>query len=130
MTDDHSPSASSLASLVVPAGETIVRQGAPADTFYIVVDGEVAVLHEHSGESRHVATLRRGQFFGETGILRDMPRTATVRAITPTTLMTLDRQAFRDLVAQSAGTTADFDRIIQERLADLGIIATPASEAI
>ena len=130
MTDDRPPTASTLENLVVPAGETIVRQGEPADTFYIIVDGEVAVLHEQDGANRHVATLRRGQFFGETGILRQMPRTATVRAITPTTLMTLDRQAFRDLVAQSAGTAADFDRIIQERLSNLGIIATPAGEAI
>ena len=128
--DATAPDASALASLVVPAGTVIVRQGTPADTFYIVVDGEVAVIHEENGRDRQVATLRRGQFFGEMAILRDMPRTATVRALTPATLMTLDREAFRDLVGQSAGTTADFDRIIRERLAGLGVVAAPAGEAI
>ena len=71
-----------------------MRQGAPADKFFIIVDGEVTVLRDdgRSGEAP-VATLRRGQFFGEIAILRDTPRTATVRAVTPVTLLTMDREA-------------------------------------
>jgi CRP-like cAMP-binding protein len=52
-------------------------------------------------------------------ILRDMPRAATVRAIKPTTLLAMDRETFRGLVAQSLGTTQDFDRVIQQRLEEL-----------
>ena len=121
--------APALDSAQVPAGTVIVRQGEAADTFFIVVDGEVEVLREEDGERRRVATLGRGQFFGETGILRDMPRTATVRAVTPTTLLTFGREAFRELVAQSLGTTADFDRVIHERLRGLGMAPPPAGEA-
>ena len=66
-----------------------------------------------------LASLKQGQFFGEMAILRDSPRTATVRAITPTTLLTMDRDVFRNLVAQSLATTEDFDRVIRQRLAEL-----------
>jgi CRP-like cAMP-binding protein len=57
-----------------------------------------------------------GSFLGEVSIMRDMPRLATVRATKPTTLLAIDRDTFRGLVAQSLGTTEDFDRVIQERL--------------
>jgi CRP-like cAMP-binding protein len=101
------------------AGDVIVRQGTPADRFFIIVDGEVEVVHEHDGEARTVATLSNGQFFGEMAILRDAPRSATVRATTAATLFAMERDAFRGLVAQSLGTTQDFDRVIQQRLTEI-----------
>ena len=109
--------AARLDSVSVGAGEVVVRQGAPADKFFIVVDGELEVVREGAQGSAVVASLKRGQFFGEIAILRDMPRTATVRAVTPATLLTMDRDVFRALVAQSLATTEDFDRVIQQRLA-------------
>jgi uncharacterized protein YhbP (UPF0306 family) len=111
--------AEQLATVQAHAGDVIVRQGAPADKFFIIVDGEVEVVREDAGETRTVAVLRAGQFFGEMAILADKPRVATVRALTPTTLLTMKRDVFRSLVAQSLSTTQDFDRIIHERLEGL-----------
>ncbi len=111
--------ASKLQTMEVDSGTVIVRQGAPADKFFIIVDGEVEVVRDDEGVTRTVASLKRGQFFGEMAILRDMPRTATVQAVAPTTLFALDRDAFRSLVAQSLGTTEDFDQVIQKRLNEL-----------
>jgi uncharacterized protein YhbP (UPF0306 family) len=102
------------------AGDVIVRQGAPADKFFIIVDGEVEVVREDEGTERQIATLKRGQFFGEMAILRDTPRMATVRAVGPTTLFAMPKEAFSGLVAGSMGTTQDFDRVIQQRLAEIG----------
>ena len=48
----------SLQVVQAPAGTVIVRQGAPADKFFIVVDGEVEVVREDAGERRTVARLR------------------------------------------------------------------------
>jgi uncharacterized protein YhbP (UPF0306 family) len=110
-----------LTTVRVPAGAVIVQQGTTADSFYIVIDGAVAVLREEAGHSRQVETLGRGQFFGEIALLRDVPRTATVQALVPTTLLELDRAAFRDLVAQSLGTATDVDRVIQRRLDALAL---------
>jgi uncharacterized protein YhbP (UPF0306 family) len=108
-----------LRTVQIGAGEVIVRQGAPADKFFIIVDGEVEVVREDDGEARPIATLGRGQFFGEIGILHDMPRVATLRALKPTTLFAMERDVFRSLVAQSMGTTEDFDRIIRQRLEEV-----------
>jgi uncharacterized protein YhbP (UPF0306 family) len=102
--------------MMVEAGEDIVREGTQADEFFIVVDGEVEVLRDVEGEERRLATMGKGQFFGEIAILRDTPRTATVRALTRVTLLAMERDTFRNLVAQSLGTTQDFDAVVRERL--------------
>jgi len=111
--------AAKLQTVQVGAGDVIVRQGAPADKFFIIVDGEVEVLHEQDGATKRLATLTAGQFFGEMAILRDSPRMATVKALGQATLFAMERDAFRGLVAQSMGTTRDFDQVIQQRLEEI-----------
>jgi hypothetical protein len=100
----------------VEPGAVIARQGAPADKFVIVVDGEVEVVRESDGTTEPVATLGAGDFFGEVAVLLDRPRTATLRAATAATLLTMERDDFRTIMAQALGTTTDFDRIVRERL--------------
>ena len=101
-----------------PAGEVIARAGGPADKFFIVVDGEVEVGREDDGQAT-VASLGPGQFYGELAILRDRPRTATLTARQPTRLLAMERDTFRDLVAQSLGTTTGFDEVVRARLRGL-----------
>ena len=113
------PEEERLGQLTVPAGTTILRQGASATKFYIIVTGEVEVVRTSHGAERGVARLGPGQFFGEIAILRDMARTATVRAITDATLLTMDRHKFRSLVERSLGMARDFDTIIEARLSAL-----------
>jgi uncharacterized protein YhbP (UPF0306 family) len=101
-----------------PEGEVIARAGGPADKFFIVVDGEVEVGREGVGGDAP-ASLGPGQFFGELAILRDRPRTATLTARKPTRLLAMERDTFRDIVAESLGTTKDFDEIVRARLRSL-----------
>jgi CRP-like cAMP-binding protein len=108
--------AGSLHRVQLGAGEVVARQGAPADKFVIVVEGEIEVAREADGDSEQVVTLRPGDFFGEIAILRDRPRSATLTARTEATLLTMDRDEFRNVVAQSLGVAADFERVIRERL--------------
>jgi CRP-like cAMP-binding protein len=96
------------------AGEVIFREGAPADKFMVIVEGEAEVLRGDSQEP--TGLMGPGHFFGETSALRDTPRLATVRAKTDVTLLALDGDAFRGIVAQALGTTADFNEIIAKRL--------------
>ncbi len=100
----------------VRAGETIVRQGAPADKFFILVEGTAEVLRDEDGESRSIASLGPGQLFGEVAIMRDEPRSATLRASSDVRLLALDRDRFRDLMAQAMEITPDFDQVIRDRL--------------
>jgi uncharacterized protein YhbP (UPF0306 family) len=112
--------AGKLQTVKVDSGTVVVRQGAPADKFFIIVDGEVDILREDDGEERTINTLGQGDYFGEVAILRDSPRIASVRANSPTTLLTMDRDTFRTLVAGSLGTTEQFDRVIRERMVAAG----------
>jgi len=116
--------AARMETVEVAAGTVVVRQGSRAETFYIIVGGEMEVSREEDGVTRTLATLRKGQFFGEMAILRDLPRTATVRATVPTTLLAMGRDDFRELVGQSLTTTADFDQVIRRRLDEIGRLGT------
>jgi uncharacterized protein YhbP (UPF0306 family) len=109
-----------LHSATAEPGEVIVREGNPADKFFIVVDGEAEVVRGEGAQAETVATLGPGHFFGEIAIMRDAPRSATVRAVKPTRLLAMERDTFRDLVAQSLGTTAEFDQVIRARLESFG----------
>ncbi len=66
----------------VPAGEVIIREGDVADAFYVLITGEVEVSAKGEGaESRRLRTMGPGTYFGEIGLLAQVPRTATVEAI-------------------------------------------------
>src|SRR5205814_9532086 len=105
-----------------PAGEIIVRQGAPADKIFIIVKGEVGVEREEpDGRKVEVETLKDGQFFGQLAILRDTPREATAKALTDVTLLALQRDTFQKLVGGSLGATEDCDRVIRQRMEQGGV---------
>jgi uncharacterized protein YhbP (UPF0306 family) len=94
----------------------VARQGGPADKFFIVVDGELEVTREEAGSTETVSTLGPGDLFGEMAILFDKPRGTSARATKPSKLLVLDGATFRSVVAQSLGTTPDFDQIIRDRI--------------
>src|SRR6478672_1404513 len=80
----------SLVRVTVVAGEVVVAEGQDSDQFFVIESGLVEVTHDG-------AVLRQegpGEFFGEIGLLRDVPRTATVTAVEDTVLMALGRDEF------------------------------------
>jgi CRP-like cAMP-binding protein len=76
-------------------GDALVEQGAQGDAFYAIRSGRMDVVRD--GDV--VATLGPGQYFGETALLTDAPRNATVRAHTPARVFRLSRQGFDDVIA-------------------------------
>jgi CRP-like cAMP-binding protein len=62
-----------------PQGAKVLRQGISGSAFYVIMDGEAAVVVD--GDQR--ATLGRGEFFGEVSILLGDPPTADVIATRP-----------------------------------------------
>jgi putative peptide zinc metalloprotease protein len=81
-------------------GEEIVRQGETGDGFYVLAAGQAEVVKD--GERS--AVLHAGDHFGEVALLHDVPRTATVRALTHARVLCVDAHAFRTLVAAAFGS--------------------------
>jgi CRP-like cAMP-binding protein len=79
----------------VSPGSTVVRQGEPGDRFYIVLSGMLNVTQEELGERR---LLRPGDSFGEVALAMGIPRTASVRAVTPAVVASCDQETFDELL--------------------------------
>jgi len=80
----------------------IVVEGDQGDKFYIIVRGRVIVFKkEQAGPGDAPVVLELGDYFGEIALLRDVPRTATVRTLTPGIFLTLNRGQFLDLMEQA-----------------------------
>jgi CRP-like cAMP-binding protein len=79
----------------VPAGSPIMFEGERGDRFYVVLKGLLAVNSDAMGPRR---MLRPGDYFGEVALAMDVPRTASVTALTPTTLASCDRATFDEYV--------------------------------
>jgi ATP-binding cassette subfamily B protein len=79
----------------VAPGATVVRQGDEGDRFYIVLSGMLNVTQQELGERR---LLRPGDTFGEVALAMGIPRTASVRAVTPAVVASCDQETFDELL--------------------------------
>lgn len=95
--------ARALVPTAVEPGESVVREGDPADRFYLVDSGRLRVSQTRDGAEVELRELGPGAVFGEIGLLRDVPRTATVMAVTPGVLYALDAAGFAELVGSGPG---------------------------
>lgn len=78
----------------LPAGKVVIRQGAFAAEFYVIVDGTVSI--ERDG--RALGTMGPGEFFGELAMLANIPRTATGTCVTDCRFLVLDARSFNQLL--------------------------------
>jgi hypothetical protein len=86
----------------VPDGTAVVSQGEVGDRLYIVKDGEAEVVARgDDGQEKELAMLSKNDYFGEIALLKDVPRTATVRAKGALELYSLDREDFQNLLERS-----------------------------
>jgi MFS family permease len=91
-----------LRAVSVSAGQTIIRQGDPADRFYIIENGSFTVTQQSAdGSVAQLRTMGPDEVFGEIGLLSEAPRSATVTAASDGTLLELDGPDFLELVGAS-----------------------------
>jgi ATP-binding cassette, subfamily B, bacterial len=79
----------------IPAGGGVVTEGDDGDRFYVVLSGMLSVSQQTRGAQ---SVLRPGDYFGEVALAMDIPRTASVRALTPVTVASCDRATFDEFV--------------------------------
>ncbi|MFS0726867.1 ABC transporter transmembrane domain-containing protein [Paenibacillus sp. 1P07SE] len=97
-------------------GESVVVEGEEGDTFYIIVRGRFEVLKRTGEGDKRVAVLQDGDHFGEIALLRGIPRTATVRAMGPATLLSMRRETFDGLTTAHPQLRLALERSLQERM--------------
>jgi CRP/FNR family transcriptional regulator, cyclic AMP receptor protein len=91
--------AAELPRRVVEAGSVIVREGEAAKEMFVVLDGELEVAKNASnGSSVRVAMLGPNDWFGEMAIIDIQPRSASVRALAPSLLLSMDSEQVERLV--------------------------------
>jgi signal transduction histidine kinase len=85
--------------LQLDEGEYFIREGDKAESFYVVLDGELQVIRHVDGKDMVVGTTPRGIMGGEIALLNGTPSGLTLRAIMPTRLLVLGLAAFRKMFA-------------------------------
>lgn len=96
----------------VSEGDLLVREGASAHEFFLIEDGEAAVLED--GE--RVAMLGPGDFFGEIGLLETGRRTASVVAATPMDVVVMYRDEFEQMKKELPTVADQVQAAIRSRL--------------
>ena len=114
----------------VAAGELIFKQGSVADSFCIVVDGEVAIVEEKDGKTYRRGTLVAGRCHDEVATLKQAPRAASLRAETAVRVLIVSRERFmrlireRDLLGSELGTVLQrrfMNTVVREALPSLDV---------
>lgn len=98
------------------SGQTLFRQDEMGDTAYIIIDGTAEVIVESKTGSTVVATVGKNDFVGEIAILCDVPRTATIRAVTDLTTLCISKDLFFRLVTEFPQMAVEIMRVLAKRL--------------
>ncbi len=102
--------------LTYEADQLLCKQGDMGDAAYIIVEGEAAVLVDSPGGQIRVADLGRNDFVGEIAILCDVPRTATVKAMSKVVALRISKDLFFRLVEEFPQMAVEIMRELAHRL--------------
>ena len=116
--------ASHLVQVDVASGDIVIRAGEVGDRFYVVGDGALTIDAGSQG-----VRVGPGDFFGEIALLRDVPRTATVRANTDARLFALERDDFLAVVTGNALAGTEADAVATQRLEENAAAAERSDSA-
>jgi CRP-like cAMP-binding protein/Fe-S-cluster-containing hydrogenase component 2 len=98
-------------------GQVICKQGDPADAFYLIRSGLVKVSQAMPGGEMVRTYLKRGEFFGEIGFLKEQPRNATCTALDAVDLVKINATDFRVMLEKFPIVRESLMKIAEARLA-------------
>jgi NTE family protein/lysophospholipid hydrolase len=103
--------------MTLPRGTILFEEGDPGDRAYILVNGRLqASVRDGTGNARVVGEIARGEVVGEMAVFTGEPRSACVRALRDSELVSLDRPAFERLIAGRPQTLLGLTRLVVQRL--------------
>jgi hypothetical protein len=97
--------------LEVPAGHVLMREAEPGDRFYVLSEGRVEI----GRDGRVIAQRDAVDYLGEIALLRDVPRTATVTALTPLRLIAIEGDRFLAAVTGHPQSRAQAEAVVTGR---------------
>ena len=100
-------------------GVTFLRDGDPADAFYVILEGELRVTKYYDDQEILLGEGVPGEFFGEIEILLDIPNWVIIRAVADTRVFRLPRAAFWDLLRCSPAASREIMRTLATRMRNL-----------
>jgi len=103
-------------SLTYRAGERLFEKGDEGDAAFIIIDGAVEVLARVDGHESSVATLGKGEIFGELAVLCDQPRSTAIAAHCDLEVLRLDRNVIMNLMREFPDISLEMIRILGRRL--------------
>ena len=102
-----------------PIGDIIFSEGEIGTEMFIIQSGTVELLKEIGGETRVLATLEKGDFFGEMSVLEDLPRTASARAKTEVELVRINGATFDAMLKSNTEIAVRMMRKLSRRLREV-----------
>lgn len=110
------------------AGQELFRQGDVADAAYIIIEGAAEVIIDTPRGPITVTTLGVNDFVGEIGIICDVPRTATVRAVARLTTLKITKELFLQMISDFPAMAVEIMRVLAQRLehTNMRLRETPA----
>jgi CRP-like cAMP-binding protein len=100
-------------------GEVIVRQGEEGDCMFVIQDGQVEVIKEDHGGEVRLGTMSSGDFFGEMALVDREVRSATVRALGPARVLTVDKRTFLRRVHEDPSLAFRIVQKLSQRIREL-----------
>lgn len=97
-------------------GEELMRQGDTGVGLFVLNNGRVRVTQNRSGETFDLGTLDHGQVFGELSLLDDQPRSATISALEPCSVIIVPIWDFRAALRENPSMALSLMMALSQRI--------------
>ena len=104
------------ATIELPEGDFLMREGEPGDAMFVVLDGDLEVSRRDGAVDEVIAVRAPGEVLGEMALLQRQARTATVRALSPARLLRISSDAYEELLAHNPHASRAIVTTVMQRL--------------
>ena len=100
-------------------GEVIVREGEPGNCMFVIQEGEVEAVTDSDGRELRLRTMGADEIFGEMALFEEETRTATIRALGPARVLTIDKRNFLGGISEDPSLALRVVQTMSHRIRDL-----------